>query len=113
MQNILIDLLIVGLIILVIGLEYAFLTYLNKKSQFRKLIKLNRTEETNFEEFNHCYSIIKKRFNFDYFEIVFWKDNHTIIKINKNYFEVFPHGMDLIYDEDEFMTQNLEDYCNA
>ena len=111
MQNILTILLFLGLMITIV-LEYVLIIYSNKKSQFRKLIRLNRTEETNFKEFNHYYSVIKNKFNLEYFEIVYWKNGSTIIKINKDYYDVFPTGMNLIFNEDEHLTTEFEEYCN-
>lgn len=112
MQNILTALLFLGLMITIV-LEYVLIIYSNKKSQFRKLIRLNRTEETNFKEFNHHYSVIKNKFNLEYFEIVYWKNGSTIIKIKKDYFDVFSTGMNLAFNEDELITQNIEDYCEV
>lgn len=86
--------------------------HLSKKEQFKRLIKLNRTEETDFKEFNRYFNIISNKFNILFFEIVYWKNGSTIIKVNKDYYEVTPTSMLLIFNEDEHLTTEFEEYCN-
>lgn len=100
------------LILLFTPLLIILYSYTYKKEQFTKLLKLNRTDETNFKEFNRFYKKISNKYNIVLFEIVYWKNGGTIIKVNKDYYDVFPTGMNLIFNEDEHLTTEFEEYCN-
>ncbi len=99
--------------LVLITISYILSLELEKHKQFEELRKLNRTDLKDYSNFNCCYQEIKKRFALDdVFKIVYLKDGNTIIKINKNYYDVFETGMNLIINEDEYITKKFKDYCN-
>lgn len=104
MQAVLTISIILILFVIFFPLLYDIYDLTIRKQQFNKMIKLDRTKETDFKNFNIHYNEIKKAYKFDEFEIVYWKGNKSVLKLNNDYYLITSYGLTKLFNEDELIT---------